>query len=122
MPGLRNVELTAPYFHNGGYLTLQQVVELYNRGGDFRAQSILSPLGLTDAEKSDLVAFLTALTDERVRLEKAPFDHPQLFVPNGHPGNTTSVTDDGTGKATDNLLEIPAVGRKGGKGTSNFLQ
>lgn len=120
-PGLRNVELTAPYFHNGGHLTLRQVVEFYNRGGDFRQGNALRPLGLTEAEKDDLVAFLTALTDERVRYDKAPFDHPQLFVPNGHPGSTSSVTNDGTGKATDNLLEIPAVGRNGGTPTPNFL-
>ncbi|MBD2771865.1 cytochrome-c peroxidase [Iningainema tapete] len=126
-PGLRNVELTAPYFHNGGQLTLEQVVEFYNRGGDFNEQNIanLDPdiqrLGLSAQEKSDLVAFLKALTDERVRLEKAPFDHPQLFVPNGHPGNQNSVTNDGKGQATDQLLEIPAVGRNGGSGTPNFL-
>jgi cytochrome c peroxidase len=35
-PGLRNVELTAPCFHNGGQLTLRQVVDFYNRGGDRR--------------------------------------------------------------------------------------
>uniref|UniRef100_UPI000AB42CAE cytochrome-c peroxidase n=1 Tax=Hassallia byssoidea TaxID=482630 RepID=UPI000AB42CAE len=123
-PGLRNVELTAPYFHNGGQLTLRQVVEFYNRGGDFRQGSALAPISptLTEAEKDDLVAFMTALTDERVRYDKAPFDHPQLFVPNGHPGNTSSVTNDGTGKATDNLLEIPAVGRNGGTPTPNFLE
>ncbi|MEH2291962.1 cytochrome-c peroxidase [Nostoc sp.] len=120
-PGLRNVELTAPYFHNGGSLTLQQVVELYNRGGDFRQQSALAVLGLTEAEKNDLVAFLKSLTDERVRYEKAPFDHPQLFVPNGHPGDSTYVINDGTGKATDSLLQIPAVGSHGGNGTPNFL-
>ena len=34
-PQLRNVALTAPYFHNGSQLTLEQVVEFYNRGGDF---------------------------------------------------------------------------------------
>ncbi len=123
-PGLRNVELTAPYFHNGGQLTLRQVVEFYNRGGDFRQRNALAPITptLTEAEKDDLVAFMTALTDERVRYDKAPFDHPQLFVPNGHPGNTSSVTNDGTGKATDNLLEIPAVGRNGGTPTPNFLE
>ncbi|WP_392532977.1 cytochrome-c peroxidase [Nostoc sp. C117] len=121
-PGLRNIELTAPYFHNGGYLTLQQVVDFYNRGGDFRQQSALAPLNLTEEEKANLVTFLQALTDERVRYEKAPFDHPQLFVPNGHPVNSnSSVTDDGTGKATDNFLEIPAVGKFGGNGTPNFL-
>ncbi|GAB1541579.1 hypothetical protein NUACC21_42500 [Scytonema sp. NUACC21] len=121
-PGLRNVALTAPFFHNGGQLTLKQVVEFYNRGGDFRPQSALAPLGLTEAEKDELVAFLTALTDERVLLDKAPFDHPQLFVSNGHPGDTSSVINDGTGKATDTLLEVPAVGRNGGSGTPNFLE
>ena len=120
-PGLRNVELTAPYFHNGAQLTLKQVVEFYNRGGDFPGGALV-PLGLTDAQRDDLAAFLTALTDERVRLDKAPFDHPQLFVTNGHPGNTTSVTNDGKGQATDQLLEIPAVGRNGGNGTPDFLQ
>ncbi|WP_138503343.1 cytochrome-c peroxidase [Nostoc sp. PA-18-2419] len=120
-PALRNVELTAPYFHNGGYLTLEQVVDFYNRGGDFRQQSAIAPLGLTQTEKDDLVAFLKGLTDRRVVQEKAPFDHPQLFVPNGHPGNSTHVTDDGTGKATDSLLEIPAVGRNGGSAIRNFL-
>ncbi|MEH2452050.1 cytochrome-c peroxidase [Nostoc sp.] len=117
-PGLRNVELTAPYFHNGGQATLEQVVDFYNRGGDF---GVLPPLNFSPEEKQQLVAFLKGLTDERVRYEKAPFDHPQLFVPNGHPGNSTSVTNDGTGKATDSLLEIPAVGRYGGTGTRNFL-
>jgi cytochrome c peroxidase len=107
-PGLRNVELTAPYFHNGGQLTLRQVVEFYNRGGDFRQGNALIPIDppLTESEKDDLVGFLTSLTDERVRYDRAPFDHPQLFVPNGHPGSTSSVTNDGTGKATDNLLEF----------------
>jgi cytochrome c peroxidase len=128
-PGLRNIELTAPYFHNGGQLTLRQVVEFYNRGGDFRSSTnLLRPLNLTEQQKDDLVAFLQALTDERVRSQKAPFDHPQLFVPNGHPGNQNSVvvdpnvrTDDGTKRATDSLLEIPAAGRNGGQPLPNFL-
>lgn len=38
-PGRRNVELTGPYFHNGGKATLMQVVELYNRGGDFAVEN-----------------------------------------------------------------------------------
>ncbi|MBD2529076.1 cytochrome C peroxidase [Nostoc flagelliforme FACHB-838] len=117
-PGLRNVELTAPYFHNGGQATLEQVIDFYNRGGDFGA---LPPLNLSSKEKQELVAFLKGLTDERVRYQKAPFDHPQLFVPNGHPGNSNYVINDGTGKATDSLLEIPAVGKNGDKGTPNFL-
>ena len=126
-PGLRNVELTAPYFHNGGQSTLEQVVDFYNRGADFHQENIanLDPgiqnLNLSAENKADLVAFLKSLTDDRVRYDKAPFDHPQLFVPNGHPGNQNSVTDSGNGQATDQLLEIPAVGRNGGSGTPNFL-
>ncbi|MDB5905524.1 MAG: Di-heme cytochrome c peroxidase [Betaproteobacteria bacterium] len=119
VPGLRNVELTAPYFHNGGQRTLLQVVEFYNRGGDFHENNIdnLDPdvqrLGLTTVEKNALVAFLRGLTDERVRSHRAPFDHPQLFVSNGHPGDQNAVTNDGTGKATDQLREIPVVGARG---------
>ena len=125
-PGLRNIELTAPYFHNGGQFDLKQVVEFYNRGGDFHEQNIdnLDPdienLGLSEEEQNALVAFLKSLTDDRVRLEKAPFDHPQLFITNGHSGDTNSVTNDGTGRATVTMLEIPAVGRNGGTGTEDF--
>ncbi|MBW4446035.1 MAG: cytochrome C peroxidase [Spirirestis rafaelensis WJT71-NPBG6] len=121
-PGLRNVELTAPYMHNGGMLTLRQVVDFYSRGaGDDENKPRLRVLNLSEENKEALVAFMKSLTDERVRQDKAPFDHPQLFVPNGHPGDTSSVTNDGTGKATEKLLEIPAVGRNGGSGTPNFL-
>ncbi|MBU7585225.1 MAG: c-type cytochrome [Nostoc sp. TH1S01] len=126
-PTLRNIELTAPYFHNGGQLTLRQVVEFYNRGGDFHEQNInnldadIQNLNLSEQEKDDLVAFMKALTDERVRYEKAPFDHPQLFIPNGHPIDDKSVVNDGTGKAQDTFREIPAVGRNGGNSIVNFL-
>jgi hypothetical protein len=36
VPTLRNVGLTAPYFHNGGQSSLMDVVRFYNRGGDRR--------------------------------------------------------------------------------------
>jgi cytochrome c peroxidase len=86
-PALRNVKLTAPYFHNGGKATLADVVDFYNRGGDFnnteKARRI-RPLGLKAAEQAALVDFLTnALTDCRVEHDEAPFDHPSLKVPNG---------------------------------------
>ena len=136
VPGLRNVELTGPYFHNGSRKTLEEVVEFYNRGGDRRGQDSndttgfnnadaqenngsnldadIKVLGLSDQEKADLVAFLKKpLTDERVRWEKAPFDHPQLFVPDGHPGNEASVQFDASGKALDMLREVKAVGTNG---------
>ncbi len=45
-PGLRNVALTAPYMHNGGQKSLDEVVEFYSRGGDRR--SLLVP-GATNA-------------------------------------------------------------------------
>ena len=115
-PGLRNVELTAPYFHNGGKLTLRQVVDFYSRGGgdaDPTKPAPLRTLNLSEDDKQALVAFLKSLTDERVRYQRAPFDHPELFVPNGHPGNTTTVTNDGSGQATDSLKQIPAVGKNG---------
>jgi cytochrome c peroxidase len=87
-PGLRNVELTAPFFHNGGDRTLMNVVDFYNRGGNFPAinQNNFDPniviLALTPAEKQALVALMVGMTDERVRFQRKPFDHPQLFVPN----------------------------------------
>lgn len=82
-PGLRNVALHAPYMHNGRFATLEDVVEFYNRGGDFNAPNkdpLMVPLNLTAAEKSNLVAFLRRpLTDPRVAAETAPFDRPKLF-------------------------------------------
>ena len=85
-PTLRNVELSGPYFHNGRYLTLRQVVEFYNRGGDVanpQKSSQVRPLNLSETDKANLVEFMLSLTDERVRFERAPFDHPSLDVPNG---------------------------------------
>lgn len=120
-PGLRNVELTGPYFHNGGKATLMQVVDFYNRGGDFGVQNkpltdpAIHPLGLTEADKQDLVAFLLSLTDERVRFEKAPFDHPSICVPHGHAGNGTAVQADKAGNAIDIIGCVPAVGSGGSK-------
>jgi len=85
-PGLRNVELNGPYFHNGSAATLRQVVEYYDRGGDFPSQftdANIRRLVLTEAEKAGLVDFMLAMTDERVRFEKAPFDHPSITLPHG---------------------------------------
>ena len=129
-PPLRNIALTAPYFHNGGQRTLREVVEFYNRGGDFHDQNIndldadIEKLNLTEAQKQDLVVFMEqGLTDSRVLFEKAPFDHPELILPNGHPGNTTSVTPvavaGGVNNATDSFVTLPAVGRNGGVAIDN---
>ena len=116
-PGLRNVELTGPYFHNGGKATLMQVVDFYNRGGDFgrdNAENLdpdIQPLGLNETEKVNLVQFLLSLTDERVRMERAPFDHPSLCLPNGH--LASAPTGGNTANLPDDTLCLPAVGRKG---------
>jgi hypothetical protein len=118
-PGLRNIELTAPYMHNGGHLTLREVVDFYSRGGDFAPNNIdnldnrIRNLNLNEEQKTSLVAFMQSLTDDRVRFERAPFDHPQLFISNGHPGDQNAVTNDGTGQATTTVIELPAVGRNG---------
>src|SRR5947199_5383831 len=107
VPTMRNVELTGPYFHNGGMATLEQMVDFYSRGGDFREANIvnvhpdMNVIGGMDAtRKANLVAFLKSLTDDRVRYQKAPFDHPQLMIANG--------------------VEIPAVGASGGLALQPF--
>jgi hypothetical protein len=133
-PQLRNVALTAPYFHNGSQLTLEQVVEFYNRGGDFNTVEevkYMDPdielLGLTMQEKTDLVDFLrNGLTDPRTVAQAAPFDHPQLFTPNGHPqsSNGYPIQPDlkHPGQATNQFIEVPAVGAQGGKPLPTFLE
>jgi len=62
--GLRNIESSAPYMHNGAFETLEAVVDFYNRGGgeDPNKSPLLKPLGLSGEEQADLVAFLHALT------------------------------------------------------------
>jgi len=69
-PTLRNVAVTAPYMHDGSMKTLKETVVHYNNGGvtkkgdrvnDFLSGGI-RPLGLTEAQVADLVAFMEALT------------------------------------------------------------
>nr|ADN21369.1 CorB [Methylomicrobium album BG8] len=114
IPTLRNVELTGPYMHNGGMKSLEEVVEFYNRGGNLtnprHSTTLVFFQGMSAQDKSDLVAFLKTLTDERVRWERAPFDHPALQVPHGHEGGENPL---GSGLAGDRFLEVPAVGRNG---------
>lgn len=96
VPDLRNVELTAPYFHNGGTDTLDEVVDFYTRGGNFPVDNIhdLDPDILTGIPSANgdqtlhnsLVAFLKSLTDQRVVNESDPFDHPELIIPAGDDG------------------------------------
>jgi len=64
-PTLRNIELTSPYMHDGSINTLEEVIEMYNKGGeghenqDFRVR----PMNWSTQDKEDLLAFLKTLTD-----------------------------------------------------------
>jgi cytochrome c peroxidase len=105
VPSLRDVELSGPYFHNGGRATLKQVVEFYDEGGNFESRSkapAVVPLQLSEEQMHGLVAFLVSLTDDRVRLQQAPFDHPELLIAAGQ--------DDG---GADITTILPAVGADG---------
>lgn len=67
-PTLRNVELTAPYMHDGSIKSLADVVAYYNAGGstDPEKDPRIKPLRLSDDEQRALVAFLKSLTSERL--------------------------------------------------------
>ncbi len=64
-PTLRNIEVTAPYMHDGSFPTLEKVIEHYNQGGKpfINKDTLIKPLGLTSEEIKDLIAFLKSLTD-----------------------------------------------------------
>jgi cytochrome c peroxidase len=114
VPGLRNVEFTGPYFHNGGQATLEQVVDFYNRGSDFPDGGVgpdIRRLGLSANERATLVAFLKSLTDDRVRFERAPFDHPELCVPAAQ--DMSAADPSFPMSAADRWAGIPAVGKSG---------
>ncbi len=117
-PMLRNVELTGPYLHNGGMLFLEEVMEHYGRGANFRFENVgnldqgVSGIpGLQDPQQGPggitvLTAFLMSMTDERVRNQSGPFDHPQLLLPDG-------VKSISRGVVLENFTNFPAVGRYG---------
>jgi cytochrome c peroxidase len=122
-PGLRNVELTGPYFHTGGAATLEQVMEFYDRDGDLVAGGNLGTgignINLNAQDRTELVALMLALTDDRVKFERAPFDHPALCVPVGHveasPGvlRPDTSADGHRADAADAWALVPAVGQRG---------
>ncbi len=106
-PTLRNVELTAPYMHNGRLMTLRDVIEFYDRDGDELAEEpedspdplnfiprdkaanpdvhpAMVGLHMTVSDRRALEFFLRCLTDERLILEQSPFDHPSLKLADGY--------------------------------------
>lgn len=116
---LRNIEFTGPYFHNGGQATLEQVLDFYRRAGDFSpVANDLRPFSISNAQRDSMVAFLKALSDDRVRYERAPFDHPELCVPVGHVETEPGVLAPGESaafptSAAEKYRLIPAVGAGG---------
>lgn len=80
VPLLRNVALHSTFGHAGSIRSLEEMVEFYDRGGDYHVNQAaqIRPRAMTAAEKAALVAFLHTLTDPRVAAEQAPFDRPRL--------------------------------------------
>ncbi|MBV9927865.1 MAG: DUF4214 domain-containing protein [Acidobacteria bacterium] len=114
---LRNVSLRAPYFHNGRFNTLEEVVDFYNRGGDFDAPNIdrnrIRALGLSAQQRSDLVAFLrNALTDPRVAAGQTPFERPMLYTESTRVPALTGAGTPGSGGGVPTMIasEPPLAG------------
>lgn len=70
-PTLRNISKTAPYMHNGGYKTLKEVMNFYNKGGGkgfgFKVENQTlsdAPLQLTDKEIDEMIDFMNSLDDQ----------------------------------------------------------
>jgi cytochrome c peroxidase len=110
-PSLRDVGLRGPYFHDGHFATLDEVVDFYNRGGDFDAPNInhalIRPLGLSPQQKADLLEFLRgALTDPRVAAGTAPFDRPALY---SESVRVPQITGSGTQGSGGNVPQVTAI-------------
>jgi len=78
-PTLREIEHTGPYMHDGSLKTLEDVVGHYDKGGikNPHLDQRMKPLKLSAQEKSDLVAFLKALSGEGWQDIKAPGKFPE---------------------------------------------
>lgn len=69
-PDIRNILVTAPYFHDGSQQTLWDVIDHYNKGDGLANPWLdedIQPLALTEPEIDDLVAFLASLTSPQYR-------------------------------------------------------
>jgi cytochrome c peroxidase len=115
-PGLRGLGERAPFMHNGRLATLEDVVEFYNRGGDFSAPNKdprVRPRNWTEAQKAALLAFMRRpLTDPRVAAELPPFDRPTLFSESQHVPQISGVGRPGSDGSVPQLtaLEPPLLG------------
>ncbi len=89
-PTLRNIELTAPYMHDGRFATLEEVLDHYNEHVNINRTDIdllmqdtnndtsSSFLALTKNEKKAIIAFLKTLTDEKFINNKS-FSDPNII-------------------------------------------
>lgn len=73
VPTLRNIELTAPYMHDGSMESLEEVIEHYASGGKphFNKSDKIKGFEISEAEKKALIAFLKSFTDEQFISNKA---------------------------------------------------
>ncbi len=116
IPNLRNVEQRAPFMRNGRFSSLEQVIDFYDRGGDFASPNhavSVSPMGLTNSEKAALVAFLRRpMSDPRIALEQPPFDRPKLYTESSHRPQITGSGIAGGGALVPQMvaLEPPLLG------------
>jgi len=81
VPSLRNVEMTYPYMHDGRFKNLKQVLDHYATGSfytDNYDKSIERNVGLTEGEKSELIAFLKTLTDKQFLYDRR-FADPSFY-------------------------------------------
>jgi cytochrome c peroxidase len=83
-PGIRNIQYTAPYMHNGAFNTLEEVMEFYNHGGalgkgiDWPQQTLASDsLHLSNNEINDVIAFMKSLADT-INTHTQAFPLPQF--------------------------------------------
>ncbi len=81
-PTLRELKYTAPYMHNGTLASLEEVIDYYNEGGghDDVMPNELAPLGLSQRDKKNLLAFLEALSAD-VPLAMEKMEIPQDYDP-----------------------------------------
>jgi cytochrome c peroxidase len=79
VPTLREIEHTAPYMHDGSLKTLEEVVDLYDKGGipNKNLDPNIKKLNLTDPDKKDLVVFLKALSGEGWQNAGPPAEFPK---------------------------------------------
>lgn len=116
-PALRNIELNPPYMADGRFDTLEEVVDFYNRGGDFAAPNKdprIVPLNLTPQQRAAIVTFLRRpLTDPRVRDETGAFARPTLYSESSSVPQPVRAGVPGSGGITPRLVAIepPLAGR-----------